>query len=108
MSEQATDRTCGTCKRYDPACAYCSLWGKNMQPGGRCTEWGEKKAEWKEKMGKPIRTTWRDSEGRITRQGDLRAVTAECSDGRMWDVRGDKPILVKPTARKGAAMEGGK
>ena len=59
MSEQ--DRTCGTCKRYDPACAYCSLWGLRTEAVGRCTEWGEKKAE---------------------RKAD------------------------KPTARKGAAMEG--
>jgi hypothetical protein len=39
---------------------------------------------------------WRDPAGRITRQGDLRAVTAECSDGRVWDVSGNNPILVKP------------
>ena len=42
----------------------------------------------------PSRTVWRDATGRIVRQGDLRAVTAECSDGRVWDVRGDNPILV--------------
>jgi hypothetical protein len=44
----------------------------------------------------PSRTVWRDATGRIVRQGDLRAVTAECSDGRVWDVRGDNPILVTP------------
>ena len=47
----------------------------------------------------PSRTVWRDATGRIVRQGDLRAVTAECSDGRVWDVRGDKPILVTHNAR---------
>ena len=46
----------------------------------------------------PSRTVWRDATGRIVRQGDLRAVTAECSDGRVWDVRGDNPILVTPNA----------
>jgi len=42
------------------------------------------------------RTVWRDATGRITRQGDLRAVTATCSDGRVYDVSGDNPVLVSP------------
>jgi hypothetical protein len=44
-------------------------------------------------------TVWRDATGRITRQGDLRAVTATCSDGRVYDVSGDNPVLVTPNAR---------
>jgi hypothetical protein len=44
------------------------------------------------------RTVWRDATGRITRQGDLRAVTATCSDGRVYDVSGDNPVLVIPNA----------
>jgi hypothetical protein len=44
-------------------------------------------------------SVWRDAKGRITRPGDLNAVTAKSSDGRMWDVRGDNPVVMQQNAQ---------
>ncbi len=37
-------------------------------------------------------SVWRDAKGRITKPGDLRAVTAQSCDGRLWNVSGDIPV----------------
>jgi hypothetical protein len=40
-------------------------------------------------------TIWRDSKGRITRAGSLKAITADTRNGKKWDVSGDTPKLIK-------------
>jgi len=51
-------------------------------------------------------TLWRKANGRLTHTGDLWAVTAATSDGRIWTVTGDNPILKSarqlPVATKSA------